>query len=186
MTRIKLEIGGRCGHGHLLTEENTYRYPNGKLVCKQCRIRSSRKNQGYSGDLDDPIGRWRGDPDKPECANGHAYTPENTYINTYGNKVCIICRDIVRFNTRAALYGLTPEQLQEKIDAQDGHCAICNEVAELAIDHDHSCCETTPTCGKCTRDLICHNCNNGLGRFHDSIPVLQSAIEYLERHNNGE
>lgn len=26
------------------------------------------------------------------CKNGHEYTPENTYINSKGNRECLICR----------------------------------------------------------------------------------------------
>src|ERR1035438_8604060 len=63
--RVVLEIGKPCPvRGHMLTVDNTYRYPNGKLVCKQCRIISSRKHQGFSGELDAPIGRWKGAPDR--------------------------------------------------------------------------------------------------------------------------
>jgi len=185
--RAKLEIGRLCGNGHLLTEENTYRYPNGKLVCKQCRIKSSRKSQGYSGALDDPIQPWRGEPDKPECANGHEYTDETVYYDpTTGYKQCKLCHKLNAFEYRAARYGLTGDELRAKIRAANGLCTICKNKAELVIDHDHSCCAAPPTCGKCTRDLVCHNCNNGLGRFHDSTELLRSAIEYLESYLLGE
>ena len=43
------------------------------------------------------------------------------------------------------------------------------------LDHSHLT--------KKFRGLLCHNHNNGLGRFHDSIEELQDAIVYLKEHS---
>lgn len=67
---------------------------------------------------------------------------------------------------------------------QDNKCAICKKeetrksrtkgnVCRLAIDHCH---ETN-----IVRGLLCHDCNAGLGHFHDSIEILEQAILYLEK-----
>ena len=81
-------------------------------------------------------------------------------------------------------YGLTPLDYAEMLDAQNGLCAICGEpettrhktgtVRQLSVDHNH---ET----GK-VRELLCHNCNCGIGRFKDDIEKLREAVAYLERH----
>lgn len=66
---------------------------------------------------------------------------------------------------------------------QGGVCASCKEPpAEgkyLCVDHDHSCCPGTGSCGRCIRGLLCNGCNAALGHVNDSIPKLESLIRYL-------
>lgn len=77
-----------------------------------------------------------------------------------------------------ARYGLSLEEYDKKHEKQSGKCAICSNEAtgihSLAVDHDH----VTGV----VRDLLCGNCNNGLGRFKDSIDLLTKAADYLRRH----
>src|SRR2546423_5792224 len=58
-------------------------------------------------------------------------------------------------------FGLTLEEYDEMLAAQEGGCAICGEAPEegkiLHIDHDH---ETG-----LVRGLLCQRCNHGLGLF---------------------
>lgn len=83
-------------------------------------------------------------------------------------------------------YGLLPEEFDAKMLAQDGKCAICKVLlVRPDIDHDHSCCSTRKSCGKCTRGILCHTCNTIIGLAQDSIVVLQSAINYLKGYTNG-
>ena len=73
--------------------------------------------------------------------------------------------------------GLTREQYLQMYRAQNGRCAICQDPFEVRpdhIDHDH----LTNT----VRELLCGNCNTGLGMFKDSIRRLACAIVYLEKH----
>lgn len=59
-------------------------------------------------------------------------------------------------------------------------CPICKKAsipgvtANLVIDHDHDTGNA--------REWICDSCNTGLGRFKDSIELMQEAIKYLKRH----
>lgn len=72
-------------------------------------------------------------------------------------------------------YGITEEQYEELLLAQAGKCAIClckPRTRRLAVDHNHKTGEI--------RGLLCSRCNHGLlGHAHDSIPVLERALEYL-------
>ena len=83
---------------------------------------------------------------------------------------------------RLRVFGLTPEAFDEMQKFQDGRCKICQEIFSRTphIDHNHACCPGIRSCGKCIRGLLCHNCNTALGNLHDSIDLLQKAIDYLK------
>lgn len=84
-----------------------------------------------------------------------------------------------------ARYGLTIEQFDALLAKQNGKCAICsgepNGRGGYHIDHDHSCCPSGRSCGKCVRGLLCSRCNLILGKAQDSPQILEAAIQYLER-----
>ena len=72
-----------------------------------------------------------------------------------------------------------PELFNRLFEDQKGSCAICGlhqskMRRRIAIDHNH---ETNKI-----RGLLCDNCNRCLGLLKDSKEVLQSAIEYLMKH----
>jgi hypothetical protein len=80
--------------------------------------------------------------------------------------------------------GMTTEQYDAMLAAQDGTCAICGRpetmihrvgrVPRLAVDHDHKT--------GVVRGLLCGNCNHGLGKFQDDPARLRAAADYIERH----
>jgi hypothetical protein len=76
-------------------------------------------------------------------------------------------------------YNLSIEEYNTKLKNQNHKCAICgvDEVdlkTKLAVDHNHST--------NVVRDLLCVNCNTGLGQFKENIELLSKAIGYLEKH----
>lgn len=79
-------------------------------------------------------------------------------------------------------YGITLEQYAKMYKKQNGVCAICNkpETAKgkefLAVDHDHTTNQI--------RQLLCGNCNKGLGLFLESPELLIKAITYMLKHKN--
>jgi hypothetical protein len=81
------------------------------------------------------------------------------------------------------LYGLTVEQYEAMLAAQDGRCVICGDppdpngikaASRLHVDHDH-------TTGR-NRDLLCCRCNQGIGYFKDDPGLFRAAAAYIERH----
>jgi hypothetical protein len=55
-------------------------------------------------------------------------------------------------------YGLTPEDVQRCIEAQEGACALCGRVGvKFVVDHDHSD-------GR-VRGMLCSGCNTLEGRL---------------------
>lgn len=67
-------------------------------------------------------------------------------------------------------YGLTQEQFDVLLTAQENSCGMCHEPfaegSPIYVDHDHACCPGEKmSCGKCVRGLLCRSCNTGLGRI---------------------
>lgn len=84
----------------------------------------------------------------------------------------------VQKRRRAKKYGLSVDDVEAMLKAQDGKCAICGEKnsgnrINLYVDHDHKT-------GK-VRGLLCHHCNTGIGQLGDDIRLVQAAVEYLKR-----
>jgi hypothetical protein len=69
-------------------------------------------------------------------------------------------------------YGITLEQYDAIVVAQDGRCGICRERKELVVDHCHT--------KNRVRGLLCSGCNTGIGHLKDDPALLKSAILYLE------
>ena len=84
-----------------------------------------------------------------------------------------------RMHNLKRMFGMSLEEYDEKLKAQNGVCAICGGLCKsgkrLAVDHNH-------TTGK-IRDLLCGNCNGGLGKFLDNPELLELAADYLRKHN---
>lgn len=75
-------------------------------------------------------------------------------------------------------YGITIEQYDEMLRAQNNSCAICKTDTpggrgRWAVDHCHST-------GR-VRGLLCASCNLGLGHFKDNQAFLAEAISYLNK-----
>ena len=80
-------------------------------------------------------------------------------------------------------YGINYHDYKRMQEGQQYKCAICGSEGfvmdtsrhnlKLVVDHDHAT--------GVVRGLLCHNCNRGLGLFHDSTADLKAAISYLER-----
>jgi hypothetical protein len=74
-------------------------------------------------------------------------------------------------------YGISTDQYNDMMNKQNGKCSICNEpLKKPNIDHEHQT--------GYVRDILCHNCNTGIGYFKENPELLQKGIEYLEKHKN--
>ena len=96
------------------------------------------------------------------------------------------CKDCSKGIKLIYRYGISMEEYLALLEEQNRVCAICErspeEVGVLAVDHDHKCCPTAKTCGKCIRKLLCTDCNISIGRFNDDIARLERAAKYLKSY----
>ena len=86
---------------------------------------------------------------------------------------------------RLKKYGLTLQDYEDMVEAQEGVCAICGEPETqisrwgtpilLSVDHDHKTNKV--------RELLCRHCNVLLGMCREDIEVLLNAISYIEKHD---
>lgn len=73
-------------------------------------------------------------------------------------------------------YGLSLDEYNSMMLAQDGKCAICKEkFSKLVVDHNH---ET----GR-NRELLCNPCNLSLGFLKENIEIVLHLKDYIVRHN---
>jgi hypothetical protein len=103
-----------------------------------------------------------------------------TGCNTY----CKECNGVSK-------YGLNRHTWRELFESQGSRCACCGTDVSShkngwVVDHDHSCCPDSGSCGKCVRSILCNGCNLMLGNANDEISRLIAGAEYLKRHNTKE
>ena len=83
------------------------------------------------------------------------------------------------------LYNLSVNEYENLVRKTNGKCCICNELLVFearrtgkgaVIDHCH-------ITGK-VREIICRNCNYGIGLLQDDFHILERAFNYLKEHAN--
>lgn len=93
-------------------------------------------------------------------------------------------RDRYRAQAIKKRFGITVDQYDAMLQAQEGVCAICRQperavrhgrVLLLSVDHDHKT--------GAVRQMLCQACNRGLGFFGDDPERLVSAAHYLRMHS---
>jgi hypothetical protein len=105
-------------------------------------------------------------------------------------RVCAVCRKLFMKTVRA--HSLSPDMAVRLIKATE--CELCGNrfartesgrVAKV-VDHDHECCgpasESTPSCGRCVRGIICHRCNRDVAGYEHLARTVGHGrmAEYLD------
>ncbi|MGQ0432891.1 MAG: endonuclease VII domain-containing protein [Microthrixaceae bacterium] len=136
--------------------------------CKACN--QAAKRERYAADPGKYIGmvrRWQGEnPDRMRD-----YRRDGNARPEIKRKQ----RDMYYRRT----YGISADEVDEMLEAQNGGCAICGEkperLASMHVDHDHEHGHL--------RGLLCLSCNRGLGQFRDDPAMLLRAIVYLRQRS---
>jgi len=71
-------------------------------------------------------------------------------------------------------FKLRPEEYYKLLERG---CEICGTMENLCIDHDHGCCPTQNTCGKCIRGVLCKRHNMGEWAF-ETVDEILSLLAY--------
>jgi hypothetical protein len=72
-------------------------------------------------------------------------------------------------------FGITADDVDALIEKQGGVCVICGRTPErLASWHVDHCHETGVV-----RGILCIDCNQGIGKFHEDPQRLRAAADYL-------
>ncbi len=108
------------------------------------------------------------------CTQCKTWLPLESYSTAEGSgsadgymSTCRFCR---RERDLISKYKITQQMYDAKLAAQGGGCGICGILPDddkkpFTVDHDHSCCPGTSTCGNCVRGILCNNCNLKIGWY---------------------
>lgn len=78
--------------------------------------------------------------------------------------------------------------IEEYFKRSANGCELCGKAKDhrnFHVDHDHSCCNTRITCGKCVRGIVCARCNHIIDNYEKGLmrsdnPMRDKVIKYLE------
>lgn len=176
-----------CGE---LKDESEFwrvRRGNGGALRARCRDCCTHDPHDHSGDTK-PAGRVC-----TVCSEWKPLTEFHKHkICRYGvEPMCKLCKyqrrkerdsrdpDRIRKMDLKAKYGLSLEDYEAMLLAQEGRCAICGVADEkLVVDHNHAT-------GR-VRSLLCHLCNAMIGCARESAEILVSAAAYLHAEQHPE
>jgi hypothetical protein len=162
--------------------------------CKDCRNESQRpRTKAYADAHKEQYAQYRADTSEVKKAYDKIYNVVNADRNkSRAKKYREVNRgrlaeekskwyrdNAVEIRDRSIekKYGLTSEVYRAMLEAG---CTLCGSLDKLHIDHDHTCCPGTFTCGECVRGMLCTQHNVGIGMFNDDTAMLRRAIAYLE------
>jgi len=185
--RARIESGQYAPDGSIGTYQSLQdilSVPEKKLRAALYELRDQGKIIISSGN-----GMWINPrPDIRFCAFGKHYAPLESFApqkvtprNPDGRQP--YCQPHGRLNSQLRWHNMTQDEYYQRLTDQNGKCACCGCIlVKIQIDHDHACCSSGSSCGKCTRALLCVECNQTLGRSHDDIDRLRAAANYLSRY----
>lgn len=185
MSESIVKVCKKCGP---LTLDRVVSYRGNHInECKKCKLEAGRawnaKNKQKKVDYQAQYVKDNREKVNEAARLQRVRKPEQYrgYVKRYADSH----RDELYNRQAKRLYGITSHEYAEMMAKQGGVCAIClhpetrksrteGQVCRLAVDHCHS----TGT----IRQLLCHSCNTGIGKFQDSIELMKAAIQYLEKH----
>ena len=144
-------------------------------ICSKCKQEKSVTEFHKHQSSKDGLNSWC-----KSCASKKAkqYYYENHEKSKEHRKV--YNREVGKFKR----YGLNREVFDEMLIVQNNKCAACSRSFEEflpVIDHDHSCCPGSRSCGNCVRGLLCNRCNVVSGNAQDDPNILRQIADYLEK-----
>lgn len=164
MKRGDLAVCGTCG----VTGPS---FLAGEAICRPCYSRRWDRRVGPKPCLEcgkpSPMEPFRMAICSEDCRRARRKVSSQRYRAKEPQKRAILNR-----TGKLRSYSLTPERYEAMFQRQGGRCAICDQPERkpntaLTVDHDHACCPTKQSCGKCIRGLLCSRCNIAIGLLGD-------------------
>lgn len=118
-----------------------------------------------------------------ECSKCKKLVPHSR-DNRNPDGLCSWCKECHRHHKLQYHFKLSVEDYNHMLEEQGWGCGICNKPPngkQLAVDHDHACCDGSRSCGECVRGLLCSGCNRGL-YFVEKHSWRIPALAYLDKH----
>lgn len=146
--------------------------------CPACnRARQSREFRGGRSKASACRNCEADNPGKCWCVECQGWLPEDQFYRTgvNGKFWTVRCRPC----KVAYTHGTTVVAILQKQGTNRPQCAACGAVDELKVDHDHSCCRSSTSCGKCVRGYLCHECNTAEGLLKTSERAMALAAYML-------
>jgi hypothetical protein len=151
-----------CIHGHELSGDNlVFKKSNGKAhrICRKCRNQDAARR----GDL------IRRNLDKLDPTKREAYQQR-------------------RRKAQLKRVGWTLNLFDKLWEEQKGRCAICGReiTKELNSKHtDKAYADHKHVTPPIPREILCLNCNLGIGNLQENITIMEAAIAYVKKHSGG-
>jgi hypothetical protein len=119
----------------------------------------------------------------------------NPHSRRHDKELCVRCNRLQRQVWR---YGLSIAKMNAILRVQGRVCALCREEPDYEsdylrpdmptfwqIDHDHSCCNTSYSCGGCVRGILCRECNALRLPAYERLPeTLKDSARFNDYLNN--
>lgn len=111
---------------------------------------------------------------KKRAAEWAKNNPEKAKINRnkYRAKNLESIKEKSSHQHRERTYGITKEDYEHMLNAQNGVCAICKKDSKLWVDHNH-------LTGK-IRGLLCPSCNTFIGYIETYSELIDKAKKYIK------
>lgn len=145
-------------------------HKNGEKFCNSCQQWKSldefhnRKDRGSS----DRFGKVSKCKPCSLAAYRAWYEKNLEYVRKKGRESAYLSRHKDR---------LTSEEAKGLAENNVGYCDICSSYEVIYVDHCHKTGQR--------RGFLCNSCNLAIGKFKDSVELLQRAASYLLRYKHG-
>lgn len=133
----------------------------------------------------------RDEDGRKQCSRCFEWKPVDAYMANHRIKGGLhsFCARCWRSDRLKAAYRIDVDRYDAMLAEQRGGCAICGGTnangRNLSVDHDHTCCPSATSCGRCVRALLCEACNRAIGMLGDDPARLEAAAAYLRSHGRG-